>query len=72
MNRQTVEPIKTKGKIMKTKELAGILGKFFGASKKESCCAINIEEIPVHSELEKEVDNSDSEDDKPKDCGCCG
>lgn len=57
---------------MKTKELAGILGKFLGGSKKESCCAIEIEEIPVHSELEEEADNSDSEDEKTKDCGCCG
>lgn len=74
VNRRTIEPIKTKGKIMKTKEQAGIFGKFFGGSKKESCCAIEIEEIPVHPELEKEADNRDSENEKPKPkgCGCCG
>ena len=32
---------------MKKKEQTGILGKIFGSSKKDSCCDIEIEEIPA-------------------------
>lgn len=60
---------------MKKKEQSGILGKIFGSSKKDSCCAIEIEEIPA-TQPESKKKNTEVQ---PKEnhqkkggCGCCG
>ncbi len=59
---------------MKNKQ-KGFFGKIFGGSKKDNCCAIEIEEIPEEeSEVEtKKNEKQDPEQQSPKSgCGCCG
>ena len=59
---------------MKKNEQKSFLGKIFGSSKKDSCCAIEIEEIP-ENKLESEIKKSDKQpqesQSKKGGSGCC-
>lgn len=59
---------------MKKKEQSGIFGKIFGGSKKDSCCAIEIEDIPaIKPDSEKEITEKQSQESHQNNngCGCC-
>jgi hypothetical protein len=60
---------------MKKNEQKGFLGKIFGGSKKDTCCAIELEEIPENKpESENKKTDKQPQESQPKKggCGCCG
>lgn len=63
-----------KEKIMNKKKQTGFFGKLFGGSKKDSCCAIEIEEIPTTKpDSEKETTEKQPKESHQNNngCGCC-
>lgn len=60
-----------KEKTMNKKEQSGFFGKLFGVSKKDSCCAIEIEDIPATKpDSEKETTEKQSKESHQNNNGC--